>query len=293
MVVLGIQANNKTERISMNKFLLIITIAGLLFASCRSSKKIQTAIINSKKDTTAVVVVPVVSPDHAHEDSVNVMHQLYSEIQSQKIDFTTFSAKVKVDYTSTDDKNYNVTAFIRMYRDSVIWVSINAILGMEAIRAYITKDSVKLFNKQSNVYTPRSVAYLQEVTALPLDLSTLQQLLIGNPVFLDSNIVSYTKSANSSSLSTIGTWFKNLITLSDDDKTIEHIKLDDVDVNRNRTCDLTYSDYENKKGPNFSTGRKITVAEKAILDVRLDFKQYAFNETLSFPFPLPKKYKIN
>lgn len=275
----------------MNKLLLIISIAASLLFSCRSSKKIQTAIINIKKDT--VTVVPPVVSDHAHEDSVNMMQQLYTEIENQKIDFTTFSAKVKIDYTGTDNKNYNVNGFIRMYKDSTIWVSINAILGFEAIRAYITKDSVKIINKQNNVYTARSVAYLQEVTALPLDLGALQQLIIGNPVFLDSNKISYIKSQNSTSLLTIGNWFKNLITISDNDSTIQHIKLDDIDVNRNRTCDLTYSDYESKKGVNFSTGRKITVAEKAKLDVRLDFKQYDFNQTLNFPFPIPKNYKKN
>ncbi|HYM94075.1 MAG TPA: DUF4292 domain-containing protein, partial [Chitinophagaceae bacterium] len=171
--------------------------------------------------------------------------------------------------------------------------SINAIFGIEAMRAYITRDSVKLLAKQKNVYTARSVAYLQEVTALPLDLEALQQLIIGNPVFLDSNIISYSKTNDNVSVLSIGNWFKNLITLSNDDKVIQHIKLDDIDVNRSRTCDLTYSDYENKKGVNFSTGRKISVAEKSKLDVRLDFKQYSFNETLSFPFPIPKNYKRN
>lgn len=95
------------------------------------------------------------------------------------------------------------------------------------------------------------------------------------------------------SLLSIGNFFKNLITVSENDKTIQHSKLDDVDVNRNRTCDLTYTDYESKRGPNFSTNRKITVAEKSKLDIRLDFKQYSFNETLSFPFPVSEKYKRN
>jgi hypothetical protein len=56
---------------------------------------------------------------------------------------------------------------------------------------------------------------------------------------------------------------------------------------------LTYSGYENKKGVFFSTNRKITVAEKSKLDVKLDFKQYEFNETLSFPFAVPKNYTAN
>jgi len=74
---------------------------------------------------------------------------------------------------------------------------------------------------------------------------------------------------------------------------IENSKLDDVDLTRSRTCNLSYTEYENKKGVFFSTKRRITVAEKANLDIKLDIKSYDFNETLSFPFTVPKNYKRN
>ncbi|MBS1621665.1 MAG: DUF4292 domain-containing protein [Bacteroidetes bacterium] len=277
----------------MNKTLFFVGIVVSLFVACRSTKKIQTAISKTKTDTAATVVV-VVSPERdAHADSLNFIRETYDAIEKQKIHFTTFSAKVNVDYMGGNDKNYNVNAYIRMYNDSLIWISVNAFLGMEAMRVLITKDSVKLLNKQNKTYSARSVAYLQEVTALPLDLISLQQIIIGNPVFLDSNIVTYTRTNNTVSLLCIGEWFKNLITVNVSNNILQHSKLDDVDVNKNRTCDLTYSDYEDKKGSNFSTSRKITVSEKSKLDVRLNFRQYDFNETLSFPFPVPDRYKRN
>jgi hypothetical protein len=72
---------------------------------------------------------------------------------------------------------------------------------------------------------------------------------------------------------------------------VRHSKLDDVDILRNRTCFLTYSDYETEKGVKFATNRTVSVTEKTKLDVKLNFKQYAFNETLSYPFSVPKNYK--
>jgi hypothetical protein len=140
------------------------------------------------------------------------------------------------------------------------------------------------------VYTARSVDYLQEVTALPLDLATVQDLIVGNPVFLDSNVVSYSTSGNTISLLSLGTWFKNLLTLNEVDKTLLHSKLDDVNITRNRTADLTYSAYETKKGFPFSTKRRIVVTERNRLDIKLDFKQYEFNGEVSFPFSVPKNY---
>jgi len=223
-------------------------IFSFLITSCRGPKKLQTAI--NKRDTTEVVVV--VSPNNtAHDDSMQYIRAARNAIISQKIDFTTFNAKIEVDYSGGDGKKYNVNAVFRMYKDSIIWISVNALLGIEAIRMVVTKDSVRLVNKLDKVYTARSVSYLQEVTALPLDLSTLQDLII------------------------------------------QHSKLDDVDILRNRTCDLVYDKYETKKGVRFSTKRQITVSDKTKLDVKLDFKNYDFNETLSFPFSVPKNYDKN
>ena len=76
-------------------------------------------------------------------------------------------------------------------------------------------------------------------------------------------------------------------------RTLLHSKLDDVNIARNRTADLSYDDYENKKGFLFSTKRRIVVAEKTRLDIKLDFKQYNINEEVSFPFSVPKNYDRN
>src|SRR5688572_15206424 len=191
----------------MIRALLILAITTGLMASCRSTRKIQTAI--AKKDS----VQASIPPGRSGEDSAAFIRETVGRMQAATIDYTTFSAKINVDYQGTDGKKYDVNANLRMYKDSVIWISITAILGIEGVRAYITKDSVKILNKQDKVYSARSVAFLQEVTALPLDLHSLQDILIGNPVFVDSNIISYSKNATYVSLLSIGDRFKNLITL--------------------------------------------------------------------------------
>src|SRR4030095_358393 len=280
---LAIPVNNKKNRM---RVIFILSISIIALVSCKPTKKIQTAII--KKDTVAVNLA-----DHAREDSIRFIKRSYDGLLANRINYTTFSAKLNVDYIDADDKKYNVNANIRMYKDSIIWVSVNAIFGIEGLRALISKDSIKILDKQNKVYTRRSIEYLQEVSSLPVDLHSLQDLLIGNVIFLDNNIVSYSKSGNSISLLSIGRVFKNLVTLSESDHLIQRSKLDDIDELRNRTGDLTYGEYEDKRGVKFATVRKITFAEKKKLDVRLEFKQYNFNEELTFPFSIPKNYKTN
>lgn len=272
------------------KNILIIFISGFfVFCSCKSTKKIQTAI--TPKDTIAVM--PSKPVEDAKFDSMAFIRENYQQIQNRQIQYQSFSAKTDVDYREVDGKKYSVTVHIRMVKDSVIWLLVNGPLGIEGLRALITADSVKILDKQNKTYTARSLSYLQEVTALPLDLSSLQNLLIGNAVFLGPEIASYQKLPGAISFLSVGSFFKNLYTVNEADKLAISSKLDDVNGLRNRTCFLTYSDYEDKKGPLFSKHRNINVSENKKIDISIQFKQYEFNEKLSFPFNVSEKYKRN
>jgi len=264
---------------------ILITTLTVVSSSCKTTKKISTAI--AKKDTAQAVKVV-----NAHEDSIKFIKYAFSKLQQNKIDFKTFSGKIKVDYWDKDGKGPDLTVFLRMKKDSIIWLSINAsLLSIEVFRVMITPDSVKVLNKKDKEVQFRSVSYIQEVAHLPFDFKTLQDIFIGNPVYLDSNIVSYKKDVQATTLLSIGALFKNLVTLQNDDYHLMHSKLDDVDAMRNRTCDLVYGDYQNNGGVKFAASRNVTVSEKAKLEVHLDFKQYSFNENLEYPFNIPKNYK--
>lgn len=267
---------------------LFILFAIALLASCRSSRTIGRAV--GKKDSTATTQGPMVS-DTPKVDTLQLIRNTLAQVQNKRIEFTTFTAKVDVDYKGSDGKSHDVNANIRMHKDSVIWISLNAtLLSIEGLRLIITKDSVKLLNKLEKTYAARGISFLQEATSLPLNLPILQNLIIGNPVYLDSNIIRYANANGTITMVSLGTFFKNLITLNEADKSIIHSKLTDNDVFRNRTADLSYSDYENKKGPQFATRRQIVVSERGRLEVKLNFKNYGFNEEVSFPFSVPKNY---
>lgn len=271
----------------MIRFLLILVTAALLVSSCRSTRKIQTAIA-TKKDSLELAKRPTSDP---HQDSIRFIKDTYDQLLANRIEFQTFSAKINTDYQGSDGKKYDVNVFVRMKKDSIIWISVNGALGIEGMRVLIDKDSVRIINKLDKEYQVRSITYLREVAALPLDLRTVQELIIGNPVFLDTNIVSYTTIGSTISLLSEGQWFRHLLSMNNNDHLVLHSKLDDADILRSRTCFLNYSDYETDKGVKFSTNRTISVTEKTKLDVKLNFKQYAFNETLSYPFSVPKNYK--
>ena len=273
------------ERGSNIAIILSIIVMVFVAVSCRSTKKIQAAI--SKKDSTSVHIT-----NKSAGDSILVIKKTLDGIHKKHLDFKTFSAKIKVDYEDSKGKQPGITAYVRILKDSLIWVDgFATMFNIEAFRMLINKDSVFVIDKINKEVQLRSMDYLQDVTEIPFDFKTLQDLLIGNPVFFSDSVVYYKQTESKILLATLGEYFKHLLTINKDDGLLLHSKLDDVDINRNRTADITYSEFENNNGINFSTYRQITVSEKNKLDIRLNFKQYEFNKDLSVTFSIPKNYK--
>ncbi|MEP6676123.1 MAG: DUF4292 domain-containing protein [Ferruginibacter sp.] len=269
-------------------YLSFVMIGAASVFGCRSTKKISRAI--ATKDST--VNIAIVTNRNA-ADSILGIKKTMDDIRKHHIDFQTFSAKIKVDYEDSKGKQPDVNAYVRIFKDSLIWIDIRSVfLDVEALKIMITKDSVIVVNKLQKEVQLRSIDYLQDLTDIPFDLKTLQDLFVGNPVFMDGTVISYRKTDNNQVLlSTVGKYFKNLLTLSADNNVLLHSKLDDVDVAHNRTADITYDEFDNKKGFSFSTYREITVSEKNRLDIRLNYKQYDFNKELTVSFVIPKNYK--
>ncbi len=266
------------------KIFIYSLLLSLAFFSCRSSRKISSIV--TLKDSAMVVVNP------AESDSAKTVRANFLKLNEKKIQFNTFSSKVKVDYS--DDKNNRIdfNAFIRMKKDSAIWVSIIAALNIEAYRVLITPDSIVILDKINRTVQSKSLSYLQQITKLPFDFKTLQDLIIGNPVYLEKNIVAYRDQDEKLSFSTIGEAFKHYITISKNDLSILFSKLDDIDVGRSRTANLSYEDYVIAGPWKFAETRKITLSEKTTIDVKLDFKQVEFDKPMTFPFAIPKNYRL-
>jgi len=263
----------------------------LLVAACGTVKKvegIQEAL--SKKDTAQLVVVnaiPVV-------DSAAIVRDIMGKVSQQKIDFKTFNAKIKVDYEGAEKKD-NYTVYLSMVKDSVILIRVKGtFLGIaaEGLQARVTKDSVILVQKVGDKsVTKRSIAYLQEVTEIPFDFKSLQDLLIGNPIFFSNNLVSYKSNDNQLLVTMVGDLFKNLINIDNSTQRILFSKLNDVNALRSRSCDISYGNFQPLGIYSFAADRKISMSEKSKLDIFLDFKEFSIDEPVKYSFEIPKNYK--
>jgi hypothetical protein len=263
----------------------VLTASLTLFTSCKSTKTIQAAIV--KKDTNTVHIT-----SQSNDDSIRIIKDAMAGVKNKQIEFTTFSAKIKAEYEDGQGKQPNITAYVRMIKDSIIWISGYAtVFNIEAFRILITKDSVFVLDKINKQAQLRSIDYLQEVTQIPFSMATVQNLLVGNPIFLSDSIVSYKEKEAQILIATLGINFKHLLTLDKQDGYIRHSKLDDLDIARNRTADITYDEYENNNGQLFSTYREVIVSEKNKIAIQMKYKQYEFNKEVQISFNIPKNYK--
>lgn len=265
--------------------LFLVAVTALLFAvSCRSTKKITTVI--AKKDSAVVVVT---NPEDS--DSAKGVRATLAKVKGKHIDFSSFSSKLKVEYRDDKNRNLDFNAFLRMKKDSAIWVSVIAALNIEAFRVMITPDSIVVLDKINRTVQRKPFSYLKEITKVPFDFNTLEDLIMGNPVYLDNKVVAYAEQDERISLSTIGEAFKHYLTVSKSDLSLLFSKLDDVDVARSRTANLAYAQYISAGPWMFSSLRSISLSEKTKLDLKLEFKQVEFDKPQLFPFSIPKNYK--
>ncbi len=270
----------------MKNFTVILSFIAITIA-CKSVKKVQ--IVNAaiaKKDTVQTVVIK----EAERVDSAAIVREIMSKVGKGKINFSTFNAKLKVDYEG-QETSQNVTAYLSMKKDSVIYVRLTVPIIGTVAQIIVTKDSVFLLNPKKNTVQYRSINYLQEATQIPFDFYTLQDVIIGNPIFLSRNVVAYKSTDQQLLVNMVGKIFKHLITLDNTDFKPLHSKLDDIDPMQNRTCDITFSEYETKGDIQFATYRSISVSQKSKLDIYLNFKDYKFNEPLNYVFVIPKNYK--
>ena len=77
---------------------------------------------------------------------------------------------------------YKFSGIIRMHRDSTIWISASAFMGMESFRTLITQDSVVLVNRVDQTYLEEPLSTLSEKWKTPKTIQEYQAMLFNDDV---------------------------------------------------------------------------------------------------------------
>jgi hypothetical protein len=110
---------------------------------------------------------------------------LTRNIEKNRFEFDWLGMKLDAEFTSGEEQQ-GFKATVRMRKDSAVSVSVSPALGIEVLRLLVDKDSLKMVSDipgDKYVFLG-SVNQLTDLAKIDLDLSTLQDLLIGNPIGL-------------------------------------------------------------------------------------------------------------
>ena len=69
---------------------------------------------------------------------------------------------------------------IRMRKDSIVWFSVTATMGVEALRAKISNDSIWILNRLEKTYLAEPLDTVSAQLGIPLSLPLVQTLLLDN-----------------------------------------------------------------------------------------------------------------
>jgi len=79
---------------------------------------------------------------------------------------------------TSDGGSQSANCYIRMYRDSLIWISVRS-MSLEGMRAVITPDSVKFVDRIKNKYYLGDYGFMAQMSPLLLNFHDVQNLLLG------------------------------------------------------------------------------------------------------------------
>ena len=250
----------------MNKTVCCILLAvSFTFISCKQSKEIS---------RTSKEFVPV-------ED-------LLREIENNKTQFEWLSAKMRVSYKDSRQSR-NFTANIRMQKDSVIWISVTTLLGIEAARILIKNDSVYFLNRLQRQYKESSLKLLEDYLPFPFDITLLQNILVGNPILFPTEKAKLKQEKNEIKLVTEHHSIVHTMILDTADYKIstEHL----LDKQTQRHVSLIFNDYQFADDKLFSFNRNIDFKGEQDVELSLNFSKVKWDEPLEFPFHVSEKYE--
>lgn len=268
-----------------NNYLIISILTlyiSILFTSCGTSRR------------TAVGSLTATSADI-----------LLQKMRDSELVYETLAARFSATYAEGEIQA-SFSGTLRILRDSIIWLSFSPGMGIEVMRAAITRDSVKILDRIQKVGVIQDFGYLHRWVKGPLDLGMIQALVTGNclaytdvdhsSAYADRNLYRLdcagtypgADSASDPQLAEITRSFQ--IWLDPENFKIVRTFVHEM-KGATQTIEASYIDFK-------MAGEQAVPSEVTFLvqdgrhrlELSLRYVRVKLNETLSFPFTIPEDY---
>ena len=217
--------------------------------------------------------------------------KVWSAVQDRQQPIEWLESKAKVKFTAADESE-RVTAFIRMQRDTQVWMVFKK-LSVEGARMKVTPDSVYLLNRLDKQYAVESLSFLRDRLGLPADFQDLQRALVGQlitPVLdekmrIDLREDRYVLTTESDAIRA---------TYEVDSK-YRLRKMKFFEVNTSQEVAFHYSDYEVVKGGTAAFPMELRIdayhPRRGAATVEIAYSKVTLNEPTRMRFSIPDHYE--
>ncbi|MEL7428069.1 MAG: DUF4292 domain-containing protein [Bacteroidota bacterium] len=253
-------------------FVAYLLVAQLVFfgVACNTNKKATTVVEPAD--------VPLTAEDYL------------KDIVQQQMQADWLDASAKLNY---DDGSMAVgaTASIKMEKDKVIWMSVKK-FGFEIARAMITPDSLFILDRFNKEYAAEPISYIADKYNLPGDITTLQQILLGNPVFLTQSSPKAQAEDGQLRWSASTEQARNDFWFALPNYDLERVEVEQPTQQRSLIMEL--QNYQDAGGNrDFSYLRKIAVdsRETGRANIEIEFTKVELNVPTDIKFSVPSRYQ--
>lgn len=260
---------------------LLVTLQVILFTSCSPTRK----IIKEPLKTEGTEF-------------------LLKNLKTNELNYNFLSAKFNSTFAQNKKEN-QITGQIRIKRDSLIWISISPLMGIEMARILISNDSIWYVNRIENTYFTGTFDYINKIINSTLDFDMLQSFLTGNDFSRYEN-TSFRSGIDNNEYTLVTSNRRKLKKYikgnSDINIPIQHIWLDPQTFKISRIM-IREAESNGRKvvayyTHNLISGQLVPVSIKLDIEMNdnktsmdINYSKIVIGESLQFPFKIPANYK--
>jgi len=268
-----------------SRFLLLMGALVFLF-SCKTTRKI--------------VDTPPAPVKLKGEEVITV----FDSVMARQFYFEWLTAKATVDYT---DKSGETTTFdvnLRVRKDSAIWISITPLLGIEAARVLINRDSLMILDRVHRTFSARDYNYLEDMLKTGINYDMIQAVIVGNyfPYLKNEKLKSMYQDEPYIILSTLNKRQSKRVQEEKDptkpiiqdfwiDGNYRIAKSKITDDKKDRWIEATYKNFMDVNSELFPGNLVVTISSASPIIIKLEYTKVTANEEFNMPFSVPEKYE--
>jgi len=231
---------------------------------------------------------------------------LFARLKENELKFDWLSTKFSAEYKNNRKKN-SFGGQMRIRKDSLIWLSLSPIMGIEVMRLMISQDSIKYINRMNNTYFIGDYDNLNKFLNTNIDYDILQSFLIGNDLsFYDDGKFKSAVDNGEYKLSTAARQkLKKYVRNADealkifiqniwlDPATFKIVQADVKEMRREKIrLEASYGGFENVDGQLFPKETEYNIYAENVIRVKVTFSKTVINETQQFPFKIPASFTL-